>query len=216
MSISSERIELLNNLITPIIGLLGVLIGVVISNFVSWKLKSKESRLKILEKIFDKRLKAHEEFLEIPKLLRTTTSSQETDENNYFITYPLILNSKETFENFLLKFYDSTNFRSHWFEKDLRKEAFFAQDYLQNVKKRINDIPDENCKELGKIIKADLKEIADILEEKILDFLLIDIHKININSKNREFEYSNELKSKRLKKTQLLQKWYEIEKLKTK
>ena len=211
---TQENSELLNSLLIAGIGLLGVILGIITSNIITWKLKSKESRLRILEKIFDKRLNAHEEFLSIPKLMRTTISDQETDERNYFITYPAILDTKENFENFSFKFYQSTNFCSHWFEENLRKEIFFAQDYFQNVTLILKEIPEKNCQEFAKIIKSDFKEIADNLEEKILDFLLIDIHKINLNSKNRNFEYSKKVKKERLESTKLIAKWNEIQALK--
>jgi hypothetical protein len=211
---TQENSQLMNSLLIAGIGLLGVILGIITSNIISWKLKSKESRLRILEKIFDKRLNAHEEFLSIPKLMRTTVSSQEIDEKNYFITYPIILDTKENIENFSFKFYESTNFCSHWFEENLRKEIFFAQDYFQNVTRILKEIPEENCQEFAKIIKTDFKEIADNLEEKILDFLLIDIHKINLNPKNRNFTYSKKMKKERLENSKLITKWEKIQALK--
>ncbi len=210
---SQENTDLINSLIIAGIGLLGVILGVIISNLVTWKLKSKESRLRILEKLFDKRLKAHEEFLEIPKMMRTTISNQEIDEAEYFVTYPFILDTKETFEDFSFKFYNATNFSSHWFEEELRKEIFFAQDYFQNLKKQLSEIPEKNCHEFAKIVKPDIKEIADILEEKTLDFLLIDIHKMNLKSKNRNFEYSDRTKKERLHKMKLMTDWDKIKAL---
>ncbi len=209
-----ENNALITSLLVAGIGLLGVILGVITTNIVTWKLKSKESRLRILEKIFDKRLVAHEEFLSIPKLMRTTISDQEADENNHFITYPYILDSKDNFENFSYKFYEQTNFKSHWFEEDLRKEIFFAQDYFQNIARELKELPDENCQQFGRIVKSDFKALADSLEEKILNFLLIDIHKINLNSKNRNFEYSRNEKKERLNKMELYTKWEEVQALK--
>ena len=209
-----ENTEFINSLIIAGIGLAGVILGVVISNLITWKLKSKESRLRIKEKIFDRRLKAHEDFLEITKLLRTTVSTQEMDGDTYFITYPGMLSSKAIFEDFLYKFHNAANYNSHWFEENLRKEIFFTQDYLQNVKLHLNDIPDEKCIEYAKILKTDFKEIADLLEEKTIDFLLIDIHKINVKPKNREFQYSMSERKRKLNETQIIKSWNEIKALK--
>lgn len=154
-----DNSEFINSMIIAGIGLAGVILGVVISNLVTWKLKSKESRLRIKEKFFDKRLKAHEDFLEITKLLRTTVSTHETDGEAHFITYPGVLSSKATFEDFLFKFHNATNYNSHWFEEKLRKEIFFTQDYLQNVQLHLNEIPEGNCIEYGKILKTDFKAL---------------------------------------------------------
>ncbi|GHC65527.1 hypothetical protein [Ulvibacter litoralis] len=209
-----ENSEFINSLIIAGIGLTGVILGVIISNIITWKLKSKESRLRIKEKIFDRRLKAHEDFLQITKLLRTTVSTNETDDETYFITYPGMLSSKAMFEDFLYKFHNAANYNSHWFEEKLRKEIFFTQDYLQNVQIHLKDIPDENCIEYAKILKTDFKELADLLEEKTIDFLLIDIHKINVNPKNREFQYSMDEIKKKLNETQIIKSWNDIKALK--
>lgn len=209
-----ENIEFINSLIIAGIGLTGVILGAVISNIITWKLKSKESRLRIKEKIFDRRLKAHEDFLEITKLLRTTVSTHEMDDETYFITYPGMLSSKEIFKDFLFKFHNIANYNSHWFEEKLRKEIFFTQDYLQNVQLHLNDIPEENCIDYAKILKTDFKDLADSLEEKTVDFLLIDIHRINIKPNNREFQYSkNEIK-KKLNETKIMKSWNDIQALK--
>ncbi|MCT8341264.1 hypothetical protein MG296_14450 [Flavobacteriaceae bacterium TK19130] len=210
----TDNSEFTQSLVVAGMGLLGVLLGVIISNIITWKLKSKESRLRIKEKIFDRRLKAHEDFLEITKLLRTTVSTHETDGETYFITYPGMLSTKEMFETFLYKFHNAANYNSHWFEEKLRKEIYFTQDYLQNVQLHLNDIPEENCIEYAKILKTDFKELADSLEEKTIDFLMIDIHKINVNSRNRNFQYSLTERKKRLNETQIIKRWNDINLLK--
>ena len=206
--------EFINSIIIAAIGLFGVVLGVVVSNIISWKLKSKESRLRIKEKIFDRRLKAHEEILEITKLLRTMVSSHEIDQKSYFITYPGVLSSKKDFENFIWKFHNAVNFNSHWLEWELRKEIFYAQDYIQNVQKHLNEIPDEKIIEYAKLLKTDFKSLADILEEKTINFLLIDIHKINIDPKNRKFQYSTSERKRKINNTELIKKLNEINAMK--
>jgi len=211
----AQNSEMINVIISAGIGLFGVVIGIIITSISNWKIKSKESRLRILEKIYDKRMQAHEDFLQIPKLMRTTISTNKTDEHNFFITYPAFLSSKNDFVEFEFKFYQVVNFNSHWYEEDLRKEIFFTQDYFQNIKRTMEKIPEENFIEFAKLLKVDFKDLADKLERKTLDFLLIDIHKINLKPSNRNFEYSKEEKRMKFDEMELFKNWKKIENLKS-
>ena len=62
---------------SSLIGVIGVLLGVGLTSIINWKIKTKEARLRILEKVYDKRLLAHEEVLLISRLLRTTVSTKK-------------------------------------------------------------------------------------------------------------------------------------------
>lgn len=214
MENATTNTEFIRTLISAGIALLGVLIGIIVPTIVNWRIKTKESRLRILEKLYDKRLNAHESFLRIPKLLRTTASTEKIDENNCFITYIGVLNDKKLFENFLGEFYESVNFNSHWFNNDLKKEVWFAQEYLQNVDSLLSQISNENCVKLATILKSDFTSLANRLEEKTLEFLQTDIQKVNIKNKEKDFEFSSKEKQKRFSETDLVKLKDEINKLK--
>ncbi|PCH70061.1 MAG: hypothetical protein COC06_06055 [Bacteroidales bacterium] len=214
MENATANTEFIRTLISAGIALMGVLIGIIVTTIVNWKIKTKESRLRILEKLYDKRLIAHESFLRIPKLLRTTVSTKNIDENNYFITYIGILNDKKMYENFLGEFYESMNFNSHWFNNDLKKEVWFAQEYLQNVDSLLSQISDENCIKLATMLKSDFTSLANRLEEKTLEFLQTDIQKINIKNKEKDSEFSVSEKQKRFSETDLVKLKNEINELK--
>lgn len=214
MENATTNTEFIRTLISAGIALLGVLIGIIVTTIVNWRIKTKESRLRILEKLYDKRLNAHESFLRIPKLLRTSVSTKKIDGNNCFITYIGILNDKKLFENFLGEFYESVNFNSHWFNNDLKKEVWFAQEYLQNVDSLLSQISNENCVKLATILKSDFTSLANRLEEKTLEFLQTDIQKINIKNKEKYFEFSPEEKQKRYSETDLVKRKDEINELK--
>ena len=214
MENATTNTEFIRTLISAGIALLGVLIGIIVPTIVNWRIKTKESRLRILEKLYDKRLNAHESFLRIPKLLRTTASTKKIDENNCFITYIGVLNDKKLFENFLGEFYESVNFNSHWFNNDLKKEVWFAQEYLQNVDSLLSQISNENCVKLATILKSDFTSLANRLEEKTLEFLQTDIQKVNIKNKEKDFEFSSKEKQKRFSETDLVKLKDEINKFK--
>ncbi len=214
MENATTNTEFIRTLISAGIALLGVLIGIIVPTIVNWRIKTKESRLRILEKLYDKRLNAHESFLRIPKLLRTTASTKKIDENNCFITYIGVLSDKKLFENFLGEFYESVNFNSHWFNNDLKKEVWFAQEYFQNVDSLLSQISNENCVKLATILKSDFTSLANRLEEKTLEFLQTDIQKVNIKNKEKNFEFSSKEKQKRFSETDLVKQKDEINKFK--
>lgn len=183
--------NLYNILISSGMALLGVIIGVVITSTVNWKIKSKEARLRILEKVFDERLKAHQNLLQSLKFMRTTISSEKLDEKNFIITYSALLTNKDTFEDFIYRFYQSFGMDSHWFDRDLYKEMVYAQSYFQNVQLLLSEIDEKNFIELAIILKNDFKKISQTLEEETLKFLHLDINKMISKPDNLPKEYSN-------------------------
>jgi len=142
-------------LLTSLIGLCGVIIGVIITSIVNWNVKSKEARLRILEKIFDKRLLAHEEVLEIARLLRTTVSTKKVDEYNNIITYPGVMSNKQLFEKFQGRFYELVNFNTHWLDIKLISELNFIQDYIVNLDILLKDKSEDQFVDIAIILKND-------------------------------------------------------------
>lgn len=203
MEENAEFYDLYSKHISAAFTLLGVLLGVIISSIVNWKIKSKEARLRILEKVFDRRLDAHEDFLRIPKLLRTSISKKEVDHHNFIKTYPGILADKEIFENFQGEFFEKVNFNSHWFENELQKEVWLAQEYIQSINNLTVKIPDERWLQFAEIIKPDLLMFSNILEQKTTDFLKLDITQIKNRKDSEKFEYSLEERQKILEQTEL-------------
>ncbi|SEJ16735.1 hypothetical protein SAMN05192553_102728 [Cyclobacterium xiamenense] len=191
--------------------MLGVLLGVGLTSFVNWKLKSKEAHLRILEKIFDKRLQAHEEVLEISRLLRTTVSTKSADEGDNVITYPVIISSREEFDQFIRRFYELVNYNTHWLDIEVFRELNFIQDYIANVDILLKESNDDSFKEVALIIKSDIIDLAASLEEITMTFFDKDIYAIKIKTKKQHHKYKRTQTIKRLHSTELFKNWSEIE-----
>lgn len=196
--------------IASIIGLCGVIIGVIITSIVNWNVKSKEARLRILEKIFDKRLSAHEEVLEIARLLRTTVSTRTTDEGNNVITYPAVIANKQVFDDFQGRFYELVNFNTHWLDIKLFRELNYVQDYIANVDIMLKDKSEQQYVDIATIIKNDFIELAASLEKETKKFFGEDIYKMKISLRNEPHKFKKEETIKRLQNTILHKRWKEI------
>ncbi len=72
----SQNPEITIAIITSAASILGVILGASITAFINWSVKTKETKLRIQEKIFDRRIEAHEEILRLSQLLRTTISTK--------------------------------------------------------------------------------------------------------------------------------------------
>ncbi|KHJ38946.1 hypothetical protein PBAC_08090 [Pedobacter glucosidilyticus] len=193
-----NEIKLWQILIPSLSGIIGVLIGSLIGVFANDKLKKRESQLRILEKVFDTRLKAYESVLEMIKSLRVTVSSYSIDIDGNLITYPLILDNKYMLEEFHSKFYSNSNTNSHWLDLDVVHELYYIQDYLANLTGCLREIDEKHYPEIGKIIKQDFIDMSTKVENKLLTFFDKDIYTINLKTKKGHHKLPREVTIKRL------------------
>ena len=191
-------------LITAVAGILGVLLGVLITTVVNWKMKTKEVKLRIIEKVFDKRISAHEEILKISKLLRITNLTYKIDGDNNAISYPAFLNNRKTLDNLIHDIHNIVNDNSHWLDIEIFKELNFLQDYLVNLDGYTKSIEEKDYTLLGVKIKGDVIDLANSLEKMVLQFFKKDIYKINLNVSEGHHKYPKEETLKRLNSTKLL------------
>jgi hypothetical protein len=197
--------DLIKILVPALAGLFGVFIGIIVTTISNWKLKTKETKLRILEKTFDKRIKAHEEILQISKILRTTISTDKTDNDHNLITYPAVLQDYQYFDNFRGKFYDITNENNHWLGIELLRELYFIQDYLASLDLQIKDKNDENLPKIAVIVKQDFIDLAGNLENISLKFFEEDLLNLKKITNIGWHKYETEITYKRFSDTNLHQ-----------
>ena len=188
----------------------------VVTSFVNWRVKSKEARLRVLEKISDKRLSAHEEVLEIARLLRTTVSTKVVDNDSNLITYPVVLSSIEAFNNFQGRFYELVNFNTHWLDINLFRELNYVQDHIGSVDVSLKDKNDNIYPKIAALLKSDFIKIASSLESETIKFFNKDILEMKINTQQQHHKYERNETMKRLKETSLLKNWEEISRISAK
>lgn len=200
-------------LISSFIGMAGVLLGVSLTSFVNWKLKTKEARLRILEKVYEKRLQAYEDILNISRLLRTTISTKTIDGDGNVITFSGLVSSREMFDQFQGRFYELVNFNTHWLDIELFRELNFIQDYLGNVDILLKNTADENFPKVAIVLKQDFINLAADLEVEALKFFEKDIQKIKVKASREHHKYKKTETQKRLLNTELFKKWEELRKI---
>ena len=91
--------QLIQNNISAIFGLLGIVIGATLSFIATWILKERDLRLKLREKLLDRRIEAHERVIAFSKSMRKTTPVG-IEENGDIMRFPT-MNSKNGMKNFL-------------------------------------------------------------------------------------------------------------------
>lgn len=159
-----------NNIVTPIISFVGVIIAAFLAFLSSSFLKKKETKLKISEKILDKKLEAHEDVLKLSKYLRSTISDNRFSSENELISYPIILSSKANYYDWKKDLFIKANNNSHWLTKEVKQELFFIQDYIINLDKTLENVPDENLIKVAIILKKDFIDLSNNLERSIIKY----------------------------------------------
>lgn len=199
-----QELAFYQSLITAISGILGVLIGALITTIFNWKIKTKEVKLRIIEKVFDKRVIAHEEILKVAKLLRVTNLTYKIDSDKNALTYPKILNNRDSLQEAISYIHDIVNENSHWLSIDVFRELNYMQDYLVNLDSITKNIPEQDYPKIGVEIKSDLIDLSASLEKLILIFFKSDIYKINLTFSEGHHKYQKEETINRLNSSKLL------------
>jgi len=172
---------------------------------------SKDAKLRVREKIFDKRINAHEEIHALCQVMRTTISTHLVDLQNNAITYPKLLLNRELYSNFKVNFVQVLGKNSIWIDIELYRYMNYIQDYLENLSSSIKDIEDKNFPYVGVLIKQDFIDMALELEKETFKFFEKDIYSINLKIKKGHHKFSKEATFKKFENTQLIKKTAAIE-----
>jgi hypothetical protein len=202
-----------NEIIIALIAFIGVMVGTIITSIVNIFVTKKETKLRVLEKVFDKRIQAYENILFLVKLIRTVNPTNKANERGYLLTYPISLNSKNSFSEFKDDLLIGIDKNLHWLNIELVRELYLLQDYFVNLDILVNDLEEEKIIELGLIIKQDFIHFAMNIENLAFDFFRKDIYNLKINKNKEWHKYEKTESRKRLQNTLLFSKKNEIEKL---
>ena len=198
--------------VSSIIGLSGVIIGSIITSIYSLKIKSRETKLRIVEKIFDKRIQAHENILILIKLIRSVISTGKADIDGNLITYPSSMTSRENFDKFSNEIFLTFNLNAHWLNTELEREFWFLQDYLTSLSNIIQNAEDLEFPRIGIIVKQDFIDLASNLENLTFEFFRKDIYEMKINQHNEWHKYPKKETHSKFNKTTLVMNRSDIDK----
>lgn len=201
--------EVLKYIVPPAAGLIGVIIG----SMFTLVGKRKETRLRIIEKVFDKRLKAHEDILDIAKQMRTTVSTHSASDGINVDSYPGLLHNKESFNQFKENFFLAVNLNSHWISIELFRQLNYIQDYVENVSQALLKIDESNYPKFGIIVKQDFIDLAAELEIETLKFFDKDLYDVNLRTTKGHHKWPIEYTVSRLNSTEFIKKHELISKI---
>jgi len=206
-------IDFLNQHSSAIFALLGALGGGIISFVASWMLKKRDFSLRIWDKMFDKRIKAHENVISMALEMRVMVSWGNFEDAGDVARAPQILMSKEVFEQWFTKFTKLTLEGSTWLTTDCKRELNFVQDYLITLHQNLSGVPSDMYLKIGQMIKEDFIELSSKLEKKAFDFFSKELEQLKLNNLDDWHKYERSITEERLNSTALIQKWGKIKEL---
>ncbi|UBM61304.1 hypothetical protein LA303_07690 [Candidatus Sulfidibacterium hydrothermale] len=201
-----------SRLLTPIYTIIGIIIGALLTFITSWFLKKRETKLKISSQLIKKRINAHEKILTLAKTMRATLSIDKINTENVYITYPIIFQTKESFQNWRSSFFLTTNEYSHWLGLKVTRELYFIQDYIVNLDKRLEKVPSENYLQIGIILRNDFLSMASNVEKEVISYFESGWKNLKIEKNNKWHKFPKKVSLKRLEETNLYKRHLEIHK----
>jgi hypothetical protein len=204
--------QLIIDNISAIFALLGTLLGALLTLVGTWFLQSRANKAHLLEKILDRRIQAHENIIEMSKLLRMMDSLGYSEIDGELVRYPNIMASKESLDDFLYKFAQTAKVSSTWLSTEVIREVYFAQDYFIYLYEMLRPKESATFPEIGRIIRQDFINISDTLEKYSFDYFKNDLTKLKVNDLSKWHKYPLEITKKRLGETILFQKMDELNK----
>lgn len=193
----------MNPILTAFIGIFGVIIGGILTFILNKNLKKDETKLKLIEKLIDRRFEAIDEIFEISKLMKTTVSAEVISKADKFGTFVAILDCLKVYIDFKFKFYKLYNKSSHFLPIELKNELFLIQEYIFNLDRIALEIPDKRFHEIGFELKEDFLEFSNKLEKLCLNFLEKSANNLNVKFESKEISLSDKERAEILLKTQL-------------
>ncbi len=185
-----------------IFALAGVIFGTLVTGMISYLSVTKEMKLRLTEKLLDKKLAAHESLLNIVGLIRTMILAGGEDEKGELKRHPLIMDSKVHMSDFLDQFNAVHNTAERWLSSPIKKEVSFFLDYFVNLNEHSRNSSDEALRESGVIIRDDFIDIALRLENCAHVFFNKDMLKLNYKTDRNWHKYSTKETLKKLDETE--------------
>jgi len=198
---------------SAIFAILGTLAGAALTFFGTWILQNQEVKNRLLEKVLDRRIQAHENIIELSKLLRSMVSLGYEEKDGQLARTPILMTSKESFDGFLKQFYKTGTESSTWLSTKVTREYNFVQDYLVNLNEFVTNMDSENFPEVGKLIRQDFIDFSSNLEKFSFEFFTTDLTKLKMNDLSKWHKYPVEVTQKRLAETQFFNRKDDIAKI---
>lgn len=188
---------------SAIFALLGVISGSLLAGIFGYLSKSRETKLRITEKVVDRKLQAHDNLIDFLGQIRTMVLLGGWDGENELKRTPLIMIGQQELSDFLVNFSNMRNSSERWFSFGLKREISLFLDYVVSLNELVRTASDEMLQEIGGLIRYDFIEFALKIESSAHDFINKDLLSLDHKTDMKWHKYKPDETIKRLGDTRL-------------
>ncbi len=208
-----ELIEFLQKNASAIFALLGVISGSLLAGVFGYISKSRETKLRITEKVVDRKLQAHDNLIDFIGQVRTMVLLGGWDGERELKRTPQTMIGQQEFSDFFVSFSSMRNSSERWFSFGVKREISLFLDYVVSLKELVRTASDEQLQEIGSLIRYDFIEFAVKIEDSAHDFINKDLLKLNHKADRKWHKYKPDETIKKLCETRLFKLREIIEKM---
>ena len=198
---------------TAIFTLVGVALGAIATGASNYLVKSKESKLRLIEKLLDKKLQAHDEFITLISIVRQIVELDRFNDRGERLSLPIVARSKDELADFQVKYMSFLINNERWLSLRLKRECNIFLKYLQEIRTISDGVSDKQFQNMTIIPKHDFKYFSYYLEDIAHDYFNNDIAKLKFKTDRGIEHYSKWRVNRRLKSTELYKSRNSINKL---
>jgi len=175
-----EIFKLIQDNIAAVFTLIGVIAGYSIQIIGNIFIKDKDFKLRLKEKILNRRIESHEQIIQLTHSIRAMVSMRRTDSNGELARHPVIFSSKRAFYEWYAYYAEIIHKYSAWLSIKVTRELNLFQDYIVTLDEWINVIDnDQSYQEIGNIIRDDLVSFSDKIEKLSFKYIEHDLYKMS-------------------------------------
>lgn len=200
---SPELVEFLERNASAIFALLGAISGSLLTGLFGYISKSKETRLRVTEKIVDRKLQAHDNLMDLIGLIRAMVLLGGWDSESELKRTPQAMLGQQEFSDFLVNYSNMRNSSERWFSSGLKREISLFLDYIVNLKELVRTASDEQLREIGSLIRYDFIVFAARIEDSAHVFINEDLLKLNHKTDRKWHKFKPKDTIKQLNDTRL-------------
>jgi hypothetical protein len=202
--------EFIKNNATALFTILGVVIGIIGSFMTASFVANRESKLKLREKILDKRIESHERIISLSHSLRAMFPIGGLDAQGELARIPSILATKKSFDDWMHHYFNTMMLSSNWLGANLIHELNLLQDYQVNLQEFLRNVPEGYYIQVGQILRLDFIYFSERIERLAYNFFINDLEKLRISPLPEWHKYPIKETTKRLESTDLYKRRAEL------
>jgi hypothetical protein len=205
MYLGESVIDFLMQNSSAIFALIGALSGALVTGFINFMVKKREVKLRIAEKLLDKKLEAHEALIELTSWIRSMVLLGGKDQNQELNRSPFIMQSQENMSDFLLQLNKVQSKIDRWLSAASKREVSLFLDYFVNLNEYAQNASGESLQRAGALIRNDFIIFALRLENCAHDFFNKELMKLRFRTDRNWHKYPKEKTYEELNKTVLFE-----------